>query len=88
MKIYDNEMETPEILWKYELTTADISIDDEEDMRYTTHGIQAVDPEGNVVTAFRDVSTSRDFVQAIVDSCNLHKASVIHLEDILLDEIG
>lgn len=84
--VKSNESASAHKTWYYEITMADI--DGGGDMEYTTYGIKAMDSDAHVAAAYADVSTSKAFVQQIVDKCNQFDADVIHLEDILLDEIG
>lgn len=71
---------------EYHLTS--VVIDDEENLRYTTYGICVLNPYGDVIKQFADVSTDKKLIQQIVDDCNNHQASAIHLKDIILDRIG
>lgn len=70
----------------YELTAT--VVDDKENLRYTTYGVSVKDEAQNVIAAYPDVSTKKDFVQHIVDKCNQFELDAVHLEDLLLDSIG
>lgn len=82
----DRQLEVVRLLYRYELTST--VIDGEEHMRYTTYGICAVNQDGAIAASYPDVSTSEEFVQQLVEQCNRCELDVLHLKDILLDNIG
>lgn len=80
------KMETGRVVYQYYLT--ETNVDGEDNIRYTTYGIRAEAPTGDVVAEYADVTTNQDLMQRLVAQCNEHCADVIHLEDIIFDTIG
>jgi len=66
-----------------ELTTC--SIDDEEQMRYTTYGICLRDNDKEVLLRHKDISTNRSFVQRFIELCADRDVAAIHIGDLLED---
>lgn len=61
-----------------------------EDGNYIlTYGIQAKDENnGEVLSAFNDVSVNKSFTQNVIDLLNICKVELCHFHDVVVDEIG
>ena len=55
--------------------------------RYIFYGIEAWE-DGRPLLSFRDVSTDREGMEALVDDCNRLSLSPIHLCEVVEDFIG
>jgi len=66
-----------------ELTTC--NIDGEDEMQYTTYGIRMTDPDGKALLHYRDISTSREYVEAFIQLCVDGGASPVHVASLLED---
>lgn len=82
----DKQLEVVRLQYHYELTST--VVDGEEDMRYTSYGISAVNEKQTIVVSFPDVSTNESFVSRLVEQCNICELDALHLEDVLIDYIG
>jgi hypothetical protein len=71
--------------YTYKLTSS--VIDGEDNLRYTTYGVAALDQSGEVLSAYPDVSADRLGLEELVVRCNERGLSILHLEDVLLDFI-
>lgn len=61
-----------------------------EDGNYIlTYGIQAKDRQnGEILSAFNDVSVNRKFTQEVIDLLNTCKIELCHFYDVVIDELN
>lgn len=83
----DRQLEgTVQLGYRYELTSRKV-VDGEEDIRYTTYGISAVNQNGEVVVSHPDVSTDKVFMIRLVERCNNGQLDALHLRDVIIDSL-
>lgn len=51
------------------------------------YGIEAVDANGNLLLAFRDVFFDKDKAEALANRCNSGDLSLSHFEDVINDAL-
>ena len=64
------------------------SIYDEDGNKYTVYGIEAVDPNGNVLVSFPDIFFDKQKAEHFVNLCNKNVLELIHLADVVEDALA
>ncbi len=67
------------------LTQTDCTLDDDEQIRYTTYGIRLTDQMGNELAVKKDISTNRVFVEQFINKCVEYELRTENFEDCLED---
>ncbi|MDL2233613.1 DUF6514 family protein [Ruminococcaceae bacterium OttesenSCG-928-L11] len=65
-----------------------VRIDGDDQISYTTYGIQIIDDDGNIVFTHPDISTDRALVEEFIAMCETCGASTVHVMDILEDVLS
>jgi len=70
----------------FELTVT--HVDDSPQMSYTTYGIRAIYPSGEVAAYYPDISVSKEFVQEFLELVRGHDVAAVHIRDLIEDFLG
>ncbi|MCL2034879.1 MAG: DUF6514 family protein [Oscillospiraceae bacterium] len=67
----------------FELTVS--HVDDFEQMSYTTYGIRAICPGGEVAAYYPDISVSKECVQEFIELVSGNDVAAVHIHDLIED---
>ncbi len=67
----------------YQLTSEERELEGETYMGYGIAGIQ----DGRIIAEVRDISAEREYVDKLIDLCNVQNAAPEHLKDVVEDYI-
>ena len=65
----------------YQLTSEERELEGETYMGYGIAGIQ----DGRIIAEVRDISAEREYVDKLIDLCNVQNAAPEHLKDVVED---
>ena len=72
--------------YKYRLSKSIVT--DEDGIKYTVYGIEAIDISGHILCSYKDVFFCKEEGKRFVKLCNRCKLELIHFTDVIEDAVS